>query len=210
MIDTQVTGDLQGDTGALQEEELLRGALLLLLSILVFLHIFINLSFVYLFWKFMETRKRKQNMFLWNIILFYMFSSSSTFIPDIEAGGVGAAAAAYHVVQYDTVVVIAGAVAVAVAGVLWEDMLLHRHALRGGGHHHLQGVGVPQNQYHPLAHNLHNSLGVLAGRSLVPQVLLVGQALFPTVTDLQILDAIKSVHYCIITKTCKKILLLDN
>lgn len=70
MIDTQVTGDLQGDTGALQEEELLRGALLLLLSILVFLHIFINLSFVYLFWKFMETRKRKQNMFLWNIILF--------------------------------------------------------------------------------------------------------------------------------------------
>lgn len=208
MIDTQVTGDLQGDTGALQEEELLRGALLLLLSILVFLHIFINLSFVYLFWKFMETRKRKQNMFLWNIILFYMFSSSSTFIPDIEAGGVGAAAAAYHVVQYDTVVVIAGAVAV--AGVLWEDMLLHRHALRGGGHHHLQGVGVPQNQYHPLAHNLHNSLGVLAGRSRVPQVLLVGQALFPTVTDLQILDAIKSVHYCIITKTCKKILLLDN
>lgn len=115
-----------------------------------------------------------------------MFSSSSTFNPDIEARGVGAAAAAYHVVQYDTVVVIAGAVAV--AGVLWEDMLLHRHELRGGGHHHLQGVGVPQNQYqqhryHPLAHN---SLGVLAERSRVPQVLLIGHAWFPTVKDLQI------------------------
>lgn len=130
----------------------------------------------------METRKKKQNLFSGTLYSFYMFSSSSTFIADIEAGGVGPAA--YHVVQYGTVVV--------TAGVLLEDMLLHRHVLRGGGHCHLQGAEVPQNQYHRLVHNLHNSQGVLAERGLVPQVLLVGQALFPMVTDLQILDAIKS------------------
>lgn len=118
VTDTLATGDLQGDTGARQEEELLL---------------------------------------------------------DIEAGGVGPAAAAYHVVQYDTVVVIA--------------------PRQGGGHPHGAGAGVSQNQYLPLVHDLHNSLGLLAERSQVLEVLLVGLAWFPMVTDLRILHPIKRACY---------------